>query len=124
MTTADNYMGLGPEGDIQELPPNSRTYSFGYDSDGYMEAVAASGKARRQYKYKKGTHRISYDYAKRELVDRIIYLYESEVPLKLKIKDGETLIEKEVWMNPINPQRFIVVGDGLFRNVNLQFREV
>ena len=124
MTTAANYMGLGVPGDIQELPANSRTYTSGYDSDGYMEDDAASGKTRRQYKYKKKIHRISYDYSKKELVDRIIYLYELEVPLKLKVKDGETTIEKDVWMNPINPQRFIVVGEGLFRNVNLQFREV
>lgn len=124
MTTADNYIGLGPEGDIKELPPNSRTYTYGYDPNGYMEDDAASGKTRRQYKYKKKIHRISYEHMKKSIADRIVYLYELETPLKLQVRDGETLIKKDVWMNPVDIQRFIVVGDGLVKNVQLFFKEV
>ncbi len=124
MTTAANYIGLGPVGDIQELPANSRKYSYGYDPEGYIDGVAASGKARRQYKYKKKIDKISYETMKKTIADRIVYLYELESSLQLVIKDNGVLVEKEVQMDLGDIERYIVVGDGLVKNVTLKFREV
>ena len=124
MTTADNYMGLGPEGDIQELPPNSRTYRPANNNDGYMEARTADGTLRRQYRYRKKTDNINYGYAKKALVDRLVYLFESEEPLILRVKINDVMVDKNVWINPIRPERYLVTGEGLFRNVNIELQEI
>lgn len=126
MTTASNYMALGPVGDVQELPANGRKYKPGYEAGSYMEDRAASGKYRRDIVWdsKKKSCTISYEALQDVLLNRLEYLYELQTELVFDVMEKGVLNSYNVFMDLELPERLISVGDGIWNGATVILKEV
>ena len=124
MTTASNYIALGPDGDVQELPSRGRTFSNTYEDGLYREDRAASTKLRRDIRGIKRSPTIEYSYLQDEALTRLEYLFELGKELNLVYNDKKKKKNKRVLMLPIDPTRVLSIGDGLWSGVQVVLREV